>query len=71
MREQSELLDQVVGGFASHTRGEMSKVTVNAGKGRVVVGYRDSRDEAEANGLGLVVGAQGTQKRKRWWRSGA
>jgi hypothetical protein len=37
----------------------------------VVVGYRDSRDEAEANGLGLVVGAQGTQKRKRWWRSGA
>jgi hypothetical protein len=63
--------EQGVGEFMSHTRGEMSKVTISAGKGRVVLGYRESRDEEEAKALGLVVGAQGTQKRKRWWRGGA
>lgn len=67
-REQSELFDQIAGGYASHTRGEQSKVHVTSQKGRVVIGYRESRDEAEAQSLGLQVGAQSGGKKKRWWR---
>jgi len=62
------MLDQVVGGFASHTRSEQSKVTIQSSKGRVVVGYRETADEAAAKAMGLSVGAQGSQKKKRWWR---
>ncbi len=67
-RQQSGSLDQVVGGYASHTRGEQSKVTIQSNKGRVVIGYRESADEEGAKGMGLVVGAQGPQKKKHWWR---
>ncbi|ORY35442.1 hypothetical protein BCR39DRAFT_460967, partial [Naematelia encephala] len=69
LREQSDIFDQVVGGFASHTRGEQSKITVQSTKGRVVIGYRETKDEQDVLGLGLVVGAKGPQgKKKRWWR---
>jgi len=67
-REQSDMLDQVVGGYAGHTRAEQSKVTIQSSKGRVVIGYRESADEEGAQGMGLVVGAHGPQRKKRWWR---
>ena len=67
-REQSDLFDQVVGGYASHTRGEQSKVLVTSAKGRVVIGYRESTDEREAMVMGLNVGAKSQGKKKRWWR---
>ena len=67
-RQQSDLFDQVVGGYASHTRGEQSKVTIQSTKGRVVIGYRNGADEEGAKEMGLIVGNQGTQKKKRWWR---
>jgi hypothetical protein len=69
--EQSDMLDQVVSGFATHTRGEQSKITVQSSKGRVVFGYRETRDEETVKGMGLKVGVQEQQQRKKkwWWQS--
>lgn len=67
-REKSHLLDQLVSGFASHTRGEQSKITVSTNKGRVVVGYRETPDERAAAEMNLSVGHQAGSKRTRWWR---
>ena len=66
MRGQSDILDQVVGGFTAHSRKEQSKISV-AAKGRVVVGYRETEDEDAVRRMGLGVGMQGTKK-KPWWK---
>lgn len=65
-RSKNDYLDQVVGGFASHTRGEQSKVVVNASKGRVVFALRETDDEQSIAQLGLKVGREGTKKKKFW-----
>lgn len=69
-REQNDMIDEVVGGFSAHTRGEMSKITIKSSKGRVAIGYRETRDEKQAETLGLKVGVQGpmAKKKKRWWQ---
>jgi len=69
LRGQSDILDQVVGGYASHTRGEQSKVAVQSSKGKVVLGIRGTRDEEQARSMGLAVGAKDGNKKKKWWRS--
>lgn len=65
---QSDELDQAFGGIAAHTRGEQSKISVTAGKGRVVIGYRESLDEEKARGMGLKVGVKEGKGKKGWWR---
>jgi hypothetical protein len=66
-REQSDVFDQIVGGFASHSRAEQSKVQISTQKGKVFVGYRNTQDEEDIRTMNLMVGAhQG--KKKRWWR---
>lgn len=67
-REESEFNNQVAGGFASHNRGDQSKILITSQKGRVVIGYRESKDEQAAAGMDLKVGAQAGGKKKRWWR---
>ena len=66
LKAQDPIIDQVVAAYAAHTRGEWSKVHItNMGsKGRVVLGYRESEDEAEVGEMGLRVGVQ-HEKRKR------
>lgn len=68
LREEDEYLDQVTGGLKSHTRGELNKLDIRSGKGRVVVGFRDSLDEQAAEQMGLKVGHREGGKRKHWWR---
>lgn len=68
LREQDEYLDQATGGLKSHTRGELNKLDIRCGKGRVVVGFRDSLDEQAAEEMGLKVGHKDGGKRKHWWR---
>ncbi|OCF40825.1 hypothetical protein I317_05360 [Kwoniella heveanensis CBS 569] len=69
-REESEMFNQVVGGYTSHTRGEHSKISIKSEKGRVVVGLRESRDEEDVKSMGLRVGVMdgGKKGKKRWWR---
>ncbi|KAI9637335.1 uncharacterized protein MKK02DRAFT_24401, partial [Dioszegia hungarica] len=59
--------DDTAGG---HAGGEGSKITITTqgSKSRVVLGYRDCADEEEAKGMGVMVGMQGQEKKKRWWR---
>ncbi|KAK8854873.1 hypothetical protein IAR55_003612 [Kwoniella newhampshirensis] len=68
--DQSDILDQVVGGYVSHGRGEHCKLVIRTEKGRVVVGLRDSKDEEDWKAMGLRVGAMdgGRKGKKRWWR---
>ena len=68
-REESDILDQVMAGYAHHTRGEQSKIIITSSKGRIVVGYRETGDEEVANGLRLAVGAQGGARKKKWWQA--
>ncbi|KAL7423440.1 hypothetical protein Q5752_001020 [Cryptotrichosporon argae] len=70
VREQADgdYLTMAGAGYAAWSRAGESKVVVGAAKGRVVLGYRGGRDEDEAAGLGLRVGAKEEGKRKRWWR---
>ncbi|WVR07430.1 hypothetical protein IAU60_004471 [Kwoniella sp. DSM 27419] len=70
MREENELVNQFVGGYTSHVRGEHSKVTIRSEKGRVVIGLRESRDEEDARDMGLRVGVMdgGKKGKKKWWR---
>lgn len=61
----------LIAAYAQHVyaRGEWSRINVYVGgKGRVVLGYRETEDEMEAGegGLGLKVGVQ-REKRKKWW----
>ncbi|WVQ99912.1 hypothetical protein IAU59_007055 [Kwoniella sp. CBS 9459] len=69
-REESEMFNQVVGGYSSHIRGEHSKISIRSEKGRVVLGLRESRDEEDAKSMGLRVGVMdgGKKGKKRWWR---
>ena len=68
-REQSDIFDQVAGGYATHTREGVNKIFVQS-EGRVVFGYRETKDEREAAEMELKVGVQdGTQKKKWWQRS--
>jgi hypothetical protein len=69
LRGRSDILDQVIGGYASHTRGEQSKISVQSTKGKVVIGYRETRDEETAKAMGLKVGVleQQQRKKKHWW----
>lgn len=57
-------------GLMALTGGEWSKINVNhaSGKGRIVLGYRETEDEAEIKGLGLKVGMHGQERRKKWWK---
>ncbi|EIW67346.1 hypothetical protein TREMEDRAFT_33885, partial [Tremella mesenterica DSM 1558] len=68
LRENSDILDQVVGGYGAHGREEQSKIVVKT-QGRVVLGYRDSKDERQVEELGLKVGVEReiNKKKKRWW----
>jgi len=67
-REESDFNNQIAGGFASHAKGDQSKLLIASQKGRVVIGYRESKDEQAAAGMDLKVGAQAGGKKKRWWR---
>ncbi|WWD18978.1 hypothetical protein CI109_103435 [Kwoniella shandongensis] len=68
--DQSEILDQIAGGFMSHGRGEHSKLVIRSEKGRVVLGLKESKDEEDWKALGLRVGVMdgGRKGKKRWWR---
>ena len=68
VKGQSDILDQVVAGYAHHTRGEQSKIAVTSGKGRVVIGFRETEDEEQAGRMRLMVGAQSGGRKKKWWR---
>ncbi|WWC63179.1 uncharacterized protein I303_105779 [Kwoniella dejecticola CBS 10117] len=69
LKEQSDLFDQLYGGFASHSRIDHSKITIKSDKGRVVLGLRDSKDEVDLEKMGLRVGVKGGEgKKRRWWR---
>ncbi|WVQ74801.1 hypothetical protein IAR50_004407 [Cryptococcus sp. DSM 104548] len=70
LRKESDILDQLTGGYVSHVRKGWSKVTVSSGKGRVVVGLGSSGDVGVAKGMGLRVGHEGTKDRK-WWSLGS
>ncbi|WWC93630.1 hypothetical protein V866_000465 [Kwoniella sp. B9012] len=68
-KEQSDLFDQLYGGYQSHSRIDHSKISIRSDKGRVVLGLRESKDERDLEGMGLRVGVKGGEgKRKRWWR---
>ncbi|ODO06615.1 hypothetical protein I350_03972 [Cryptococcus amylolentus CBS 6273] len=70
LRKESDILDQLTGGYVSHVRKGWSKVVVTNGKGRVVVGLRESGDVRLARGMGLKVGREGV-KEKKWWQLGS
>ncbi|WVW85742.1 hypothetical protein I302_107780 [Kwoniella bestiolae CBS 10118] len=68
-KEQSDLFDQLYGGYIAHSRIDHSKITIRSDKGRVVLACRGSKDERDLEGMGLRVGVKGGEgKRKRWWR---
>ncbi|KIR99672.1 hypothetical protein L804_03304 [Cryptococcus deuterogattii 2001/935-1] len=68
-REESDILDQVTGGYTSHVRKSWSKLNIKTEKGRVVVGLRESKDEEVVKELGLRVGRiDGVRKDKKWWK---
>ncbi|OWZ42170.1 hypothetical protein C356_03615 [Cryptococcus neoformans c45] len=68
-REESDILDQVSGGYTSHVRKSWSKLNIKTEKGRVVVGMRESKDEEVVKELGLRVGRiDGIKKDKKWWK---
>ncbi|ODN92788.1 hypothetical protein L198_05583 [Cryptococcus wingfieldii CBS 7118] len=70
LRKESDILDQLTGGYVSHVRKGWCKVVVTNGKGRVVVGLRESGDVRLARGMGLTVGREGV-KEKKWWQLGS
>jgi len=55
-------------GPATYSKLDQSKLLIASQKGRVVIGYRETKDEAAARGMDLKVGAQGGGKKKRWWK---
>lgn len=64
-REQGEYQDMAASGFTGLQKGSHSRINIKTGRGKVVLGYRESRDVEEAKGLGLKVGAKSRQK--HWW----
>ena len=52
----------------TYSKSDQSKLLIASQKGRVVIGYRDTKDEAAASGMDLKVGAQSGGKKKRWWK---
>ncbi|WWC71671.1 uncharacterized protein I206_105629 [Kwoniella pini CBS 10737] len=69
-KEQSDLFDQLYGGYASHSRNDHSKITIKSDKGRVVLALRESKDEVDLEKMGLRVGVKaGEGKKRRWWRT--
>ncbi|WVF72699.1 hypothetical protein IAT40_007517 [Kwoniella sp. CBS 6097] len=69
-RDESEMFNQVVGGYSSHIRGEHSKISIRSEKGRVIIGLRESKDEEDVKSMGVRVGVMdgGKKGKKRWWR---
>lgn len=50
-------------------QGESSRVTITSqGKGKVVLGYRETGDELEVKALGVMVGMEGQERKRRWWK---
>lgn len=55
---------------AGHINEGWSKVNIitQGSKARVVLGYREE-DEVESKGSGAMVGMEGQEKKKRWWKA--